>query len=67
MEGDEVLVVTRELLDGDGGQGAVEVVDTVDQILCELLDGEVTGALDLTRRAVLEVAEVGDGAETFVL
>jgi hypothetical protein len=61
------LVLGLELLRGDGGQGAVEVVDAVDEVLGELLDGEVAGGLDLTCCAVLEVAEVGDGAKTFVL
>lgn len=56
-----------ELVCGDGGQGAVEVVDAVDEVLGELLDGKVAGGLDLTCCAVLEVAEVGDGAKAFVL
>jgi hypothetical protein len=61
------FVLSLELLWGDGGQGAVEVVDAVDEVLCELLDGEVAGGFDLTCCAVLEVAEVGDGAKAFVL
>lgn len=61
------LVLGLELLDGHGGEGAVEVVDAVDEVLCELLDGEVAGGLDLAGGALLEVAEVGDGAEAFVL
>lgn len=62
-----VLVLGLELVCGDGRQGAVEVVDAVDEVLGELLDGKVAGGLDLTCRAVLEVAEVGDGAKAFVL
>lgn len=68
VQGDEVRVaVGAELVGGDGGEGAVEVVDAVDEVLGELLDGEVAGALDLALGAVLEVAEVGDGAEALVL
>lgn len=64
----EILVLARgELLGGHRGQGAVEVVHAVNEVLCEFLDGEVSGALDLALRAVLEVAEVGDGAKAFVL
>lgn len=61
------LVLGLELVRGDGGQGAVEVVDAVDEVLCEILDGKVAGGLDLALRAVLEVAVVGDGAKAFVL
>jgi hypothetical protein len=70
MEVDEVAPLLgriRELLGGDGGQGPVEIVHAVDQVLCELLNGEVTGRLDLALCAVLQIAEVGDGAEAFVL
>lgn len=61
------LVGGIELLDGDGGERAVEVVDAVDEVLGEALDGEVARGLDLALGAVLEVAEVGDGSETLVL
>lgn len=63
----EVLVVAAQLLGGDGRQRAVEVVDALDQVLGELLDGEVARRLDLARRAVLKVAEVGDSAQALVL
>lgn len=62
-----VLVGGVELLGGDVGQGAVEVVHAVDEVLGELLDGKVAGRLDLALGAVLEVAEVGDGAHALVL
>lgn len=61
------LLFSLELVRGDGGEGAVKVVDAVDEVLGELLDGKVAGGLDLTCGAVLEVAEVGDGAEAFIL
>jgi hypothetical protein len=63
----EVLVVAGELLGGDRGQSAVEVVHTVDEVLCELLDGKVASALDFALGAVLKVAEVGDCAKAFIL
>jgi hypothetical protein len=60
MQGDQVLVVALELLGGNGGEGAVEVVDGLDEIAGEALDGKVLGGLCLARCALLEVAEVGD-------
>lgn len=68
----EVLEVARllggvDLLLGHHGERAVQVVDAVDEVLCELLEGEVAGLLDLALCAVLEVAEVGDGAQALVL
>jgi hypothetical protein len=56
-----------EFLGGDGEEGAVEVVDAVDEVFGEAGDGEVAGGADVAFGAVLEVAEVGDGAEVFVL
>lgn len=50
-----------------GGQGAVEVVDAVNEVFGEALQGEVFGGLDFAFCAFLQVAEVGDGAEVFVL
>lgn len=66
VQGDEVVVAGKALA-GDGRQGAVEVVDAIDQVRGELLQGEVLGCLDLALGALLEVAEVGNGAEIFVL
>ena len=63
----EVLVVALELLGGDSGEGAVEVVDGLDEVAGEALDGKVLGGLGLARGALLQVAEVGDGAEVLVL
>lgn len=62
-----VLLFSLELVRRDGGEGAVKVVDAVDEVLGELLNGKVTGGFDLTCGAVLKVAEVGDGAEAFIL
>lgn len=65
----EVLgaVLGVQLLLGDHVQGTVKVIDAVDEVLCEFLDGEVAGGLDLALGALLEVAEVCDGAEALVL
>jgi hypothetical protein len=68
----EVLQVLRllggvELLGGDAGEGVVEDVDALDEVLGEALDGKVAGRLDLALSAVLQVAEVGDGAEALIL
>lgn len=62
-----VLLGGVDLVGGDVGEGAVEVIDALDEVLGELLDGKVAGRLDLALGAVLEVAEVGDGAEALVL
>lgn len=69
VEVDEVLVVFHvgAGLFGDGGQRAVEVVDAVDEVFGEFLDGEVTGCFLVALRAVLQITEVGDGACEFVL
>lgn len=63
----QILVIAFELLRGNGGEGAVEVIDRLNEVAGEALDGEVLGGLGLTRCALLEVAEVGDGAEVLVL
>lgn len=71
VEVEQVLValvlLDAELLGRDGGQGSVEVIDAVDEVLGELLNGKVAGGLDVALGAVLEVAEVGDGAKALVL
>lgn len=51
----------------DGLEGAVEVVDRLDEVFGESLDGELAGGVDVANGSVLEVTEVGDGAEVFVL
>ena len=60
MQRDEIFVVGLEFLGFDGGEGAVEVVDGIDQVFCEALQGEVFCGLDFAFCAFLEVAEVGD-------
>lgn len=69
VEVDEVLVGVGAgaRLGGDGRERAVEVVDAVDEVFGEFLDGEVAGGFFVAFGAVLEVAEVGDGACEFVL
>ena len=51
----------------DGGQGPVEVVDRFEQVRGEFLDGELPRRAYVALRALLEVSEVGYGAEVFVL
>jgi hypothetical protein len=67
----EVLVLvglgSGELIRGHGQQRAVKVVNAVKEVLGETLDGEVTGTVHVTLSALLEVAEVGDGAKVLVL
>lgn len=67
VEGDEFLVLLRELLGGHRADGAVEVVDGLDQVAGEALQSKVLGGLDLALGALLEVAVVGDAAEVLVL
>jgi hypothetical protein len=67
VQGNQVCVVALELFGGDGAQRAVEVVDGLDEVPGEALDGEVFCGLGFALCAFLEVAEVGDGAEVFVL
>ena len=70
MEIGEILVrlfQLRNFLRGNGAEGTVEVVDGLDEVFGEVSDGEIFGGLDVAFRAVLEVAEVGDGAEVLVL
>lgn len=67
VESNEVAVVALELLFRDSTQGAVKVVNRFYKVASEALDGEVFCGLDLTCCAFLEVAEVGDRAEVFVL
>jgi hypothetical protein len=68
MQRNEVGVATcGELLWRNSIQGAVEVVDGLDEVAGESLDGKVFGRGDFALGAVLQVAEVGDGAEVFVL
>lgn len=62
-----LLGLVGEFLGRDGGESAVEVVNALDEVLGELLDGKVARRLDLALGAVLEVAEVGNGAKAFVL
>lgn len=63
----EVLVVAVELLGRHGAQGAVEVVDAVEQLFGEALQGEVLGCLDFALGLLLEVAVIRNGALQSVL
>ena len=51
----------------DCSECSVEIVDRFEEVFGELGDGEVAGGGDVAFCALLEVAEVGDGAEIFVL
>ena len=62
-----VLLGDVKLFLRDSAEGAVEVIDGLDEILCEGLDGEFASRLDLALGAVLEIAEVGDGTKALVL
>lgn len=56
-----------ELVGRHGEQCAVEVVDALQQVHRETLDGKVAGAVHVALGALLEVEEVGHGADIFVL
>lgn len=58
---------SRERVGGYGQEGAVEVVDAFDKVAGKSRDGEVPRGLHVALGAVLQVAEVGDGAEVAVL
>ena len=69
---DEVLQVLAllgrlELVGRNHGEGTVEVVDALDEVLGEALDGEVASSLDLALGAVLQVAEIGNRSHALVL
>ena len=49
----------RQFLGGDVGEGAVEVVDAVEQVLGEALEGEVPCGDHFAFGLVLQVAVVG--------
>lgn len=56
-----------KLLRGHGQQRAVEVVNALQQVLGETLNGKVTSSVHVTLGALLQVTEIGDRAEIFVL
>lgn len=62
-----VAIGASNFLGRDGVERAVEVVDALDEVRGETGDGEGFGGVDVAFGALLEVAEVGDGAEVFVL
>ena len=59
MEVEQVLVLRGELVGRYVEEGAVEVVDAVEEVFGEALQGEVAGGGDLALRLVLQVAVVG--------
>jgi hypothetical protein len=69
VQGDEVCVAVLflEFLSGHSAKGAIEVVDGFDEVAGKALDGKVLCSLGFAFCALLQVAEVGDGAEVFVL
>lgn len=56
-----------ELIRGHGQQRAVKVINAVEEILSKALNSEVAGTVHIALCALLEVAEVGDGAQIFIL
>ena len=58
---------STDLVRGHGQQRAVKVVNALQKVLGEALDGEVTGTVHVALGALLQVTEVGNGAEVFVL
>ena len=56
-----------ELFRGYSQQRTVEVVNALQEILGEALDGKVTGIVHVALGTLLEVAELGNRAEIFVL
>jgi hypothetical protein len=48
-------------------QGAVEVIDGFDKVLSEALDSKGLGRIDVTAGTLLKIAEIGNGAEVFIL
>lgn len=59
--------VAVELLRGNGEESPVEVVNALEQVDGEPLNGEIPGILHLTLGAFLQVEEVGNGTHVFVL
>lgn len=60
-------LVGGELVGGDDGEGTVKVVDRLEQVDGEFLNGECSSALHVALGALLEVSKVGDRPEVFVL
>lgn len=58
----QVWVVRRQLLGGDGGERTVEVVDAVEEVLGEALEGKFPCGGDFAFGLFLEVAVLGYGA-----
>lgn len=61
------LFFNLELVLGNHGQRAVQVVDAINQVLGEALDRKLACVLDFALGAVLKVTEVGNGTEAFIL
>lgn len=62
-----IAALGSELLRGHGQQCAVEVVNALQQVLGEALNGKVAGTVHVALSALLQVTELGDGAKVFVL
>lgn len=60
-------ILPRQRLRRHRRQRTVEVIDALDQIGGEARNGKVARGLDFSSGALLQVAEVGDGAEVSVL
>jgi len=62
-----IPIIGLEFIRGHGAECAVEIVDALDEIAGKALDGKVLCGLCFALGALLQVAEVGDGAEVLVL
>lgn len=68
----ELRIRRRAVLDGDLLRGhvfqrSVQIVDRFDEVACEARDGEIFGLSDLPLCTLLEITEISDRAEVFVL
>ena len=59
MEIEKIFVLFSELVGWYVDHGAIEIIDAVEEVLGEALEGEVAGGGDLALRLVLQVAVVG--------
>lgn len=63
----QLYVAAIELLLGNNGKSTIEVIDAVEQVFGESLQGKVLCCLHLSLGLLLEIAVLGDGALPLVL
>lgn len=59
MQVEQILVLLGELVSGHVNQGAVEVIDAVEEVFGEALERKVSRCGYLALRLVLQVAVIG--------